>query len=67
MPLRVNVELKDGAVCPMAKKAFNIFLSLDRVAKFKRSDGWIVVGKDQLRDLDKENDYPLFADRRAAL
>lgn len=66
MPLRVNVELKDGAVCPMAKKAFNIFLSLDRVAKFKRSDGWIVVGKDQLRDLDKENDYPLFADRRAA-
>ena len=66
MPLRFNVELKDGAVCQMANKAFNVFLSLDRVAKFKRSDGWVVVGQDQLRDLKKENDYPLFADRRAS-
>jgi len=64
MPLKVNVELKDGSVCPMAKKAFNVFLSLDRVARFKRSDGWIVVGKGTLRDLEKGNDYPLFADRR---
>ena len=67
MPLRVNVELKDGAVCQMAKKAFNVFLSLDRVAKFKRTDGWTVVGEDQLRDLQKYNDYPSFADRRNAV
>lgn len=67
MPLKVDVELKDGAVCLMAKKAFNVFLSLDRVAKFKRSEGWIVVGKDQVRDLEKINDYPLFADRRTAV
>jgi hypothetical protein len=66
MPFRVNVELKDGAVCLMAKKAFNVFLSLDRVVKFKRADGWIVVGKDQLRDLEKGNDYPPAADRRAS-
>lgn len=66
MPLRVNVELKDGAVCMMAKKSFNIFLALDRVSTFKRANGWVVVGKDQLRDLEKNNDYPLFADRRTA-
>lgn len=65
MPLKINVELKDGAVCRMAKRSFNVFLSLDKVAKFKRSDGWIVVGKDPLRDLEKGNDYPLFAERRA--
>jgi hypothetical protein len=65
MPLRFDVELKDGAVCPMATKAFNVFLALDRVAKFKRSDGWVVVGKDPLRDLKKDNNYPLFADRRS--
>ena len=65
MPLRIDVELKDGSVCLMAKKAFNVFLSLDKVAKFKRSDGWIVVGKDPLRDLEKDNDYPLVAERRA--
>jgi hypothetical protein len=66
MPLRIDVELKDGSVCLMAKKSFNIFLSLDRVSAFKRANGWVVVGKDQLRDLEKNNDYPLFACRRTA-
>lgn len=64
MPYRVNVELKDGAVCQMAKKAFNVFLSLDKVARFERSNGWIDVGKDVMRDSSRESDYPLFADRR---
>ena len=67
MPLRVNVELKDGAICMMAKKSFNTFLSLDRVVTFKRASGWVVVGKDQLRDLEKVNDYPFYAERRASL
>ena len=30
MTVKVDVELRDGAVCVMAKRAFNIFLSLDR-------------------------------------
>lgn len=64
MPFKVNVELKNGAVCLMAKQSFNIFLSLDRVVKFKRADGWVVVGEDQLRDLEKNNDYPRYAERR---
>jgi hypothetical protein len=66
MSYKVNVELKDGAVCQMAKKSFNIFLSLDRVVKFKRSNGWVVVGKDQMRDLEKNNNYPPVADRRTS-
>jgi hypothetical protein len=65
MPYRVNVELKDGAVCQMAKKAFNVFLSLDKVARFERSNGWIDVKKDSMRDSNRESDYPLFADRRS--
>ena len=51
MPYRVNVELKDGAVCQMAKKAFNVFLSLDKVARFKRSNGWIDVEKDAVDEV----------------
>lgn len=66
MPYRVNVELKDGAVCQMAKKAFNVFLSLDKVARFERSNGWIDVEKDSMRDANRESDYPLFADRRSS-
>ena len=65
MPFRVNVELKNGSVCLMTKKSLNIFLGFDSVAKIKRKSGWVVVGKDQLRDLDKENDYPAYAERRA--
>jgi hypothetical protein len=65
MELHVNVELKDGSVCMMAKKAFNVFLALDTVARFKRADGWAVVGLAKLRDLDTKNDYPSAADRRA--
>ena len=45
MPMKVDVELKNGAVCQMAKQAFNVFLSLDRVVRFRRSEGWIVVGR----------------------
>ena len=65
MPFRVNVELKDGSVCLMTKKSLNTFLSFGSVARFKRKNGWVVVGKDQLRDLGKENDYPHYAERRA--
>ena len=65
MPYRVNVELKDGSVCLMTKKSLNLFLSFDRVAKFKRKNGWAVIGKDPLRDLAKENNYPIYAERRA--
>ena len=65
MPFRVNVKLKDGSVCLMTKKSLNLFLSLDSVAKFKRKNGWVVVEKDQIRDLDKVNNYPVYAERRA--
>lgn len=65
MPLHVNVELKDGAVCMMAKKAFNVFLALDTVVRFKREDGWAVIGQTELRDLAKNNNYPSAANRRA--
>lgn len=66
MRVQVNVELKDGSVCQMARQAFNVFLSLDRVVKFKRADGWVVVGEGQMRDLGKANDYPQVAERRAS-
>ena len=65
MPFRVNVELKDCSVCLMTKKSLNLFLSLDSVAKFKRTNGWVVVGKDQPRGLKKNDDYPLYAERSA--
>lgn len=61
----IVVELKDGSVCRMAKKALNVFLSHDRVVKFKRSDGWAVVGEDPLRS-NRNTDNFTGIDRRVA-
>lgn len=63
MPGKVKVELKNGTVCRMGKKAFNVFLSLDEVTKFKRTDGWVDVDTGTMRDLGKNSDYR-FPDRR---
>ena len=53
----IRVELKDGAICRMAQKAFNLFLAQNRIVKFERSDGWVVVGKDPLRNPTKQYDH----------
>lgn len=37
----IRVELKDGSICCMAKKAFYIFLAQSKVVKYERSDGWV--------------------------
>ena len=53
----VFVELKDGTSCRMAKTALNLFLSRGEVTKFKRSDGWFVVGNNKLRDKKHDSSY----------
>lgn len=41
----------------MAKPALRVFLAHGGVSRFKRSDGWVVVGKDQLRDPNNVHAY----------
>jgi len=53
----IRVELKDGTLCRMAVKAFNVFLAHDRVARFERSDGWAEIDRDPLRDMTRTNNY----------
>ena len=53
----VLVELKEGTSCRMAKTALKIFLAHGGVTRFRRSDGWVVVGKDQLRDSQNGRAY----------
>lgn len=45
----IEVELNDGTLCRMAPKALDMFLARDDVSRFRRSDGWAVVGIDPLR------------------
>ena len=53
----IEVELSDGTLCRMAPKALDMFLVRDGVSRFRRSDGWVVVGVDPLRDLCKRCVY----------
>jgi pyrimidine operon attenuation protein/uracil phosphoribosyltransferase len=53
----IEVELSDGTLCRMAPKALDMFLVRDDVSRFRRSDGWVVVGVDPLRDLSKRSAY----------
>ena len=61
----IRVELKDGAICRMVLKAFNLFLAQNKIVKFERSDGWVTVGKDPLRDMTGADGYNGL-DRRCA-
>jgi len=49
----------------MAKKAFNIFLSLNEVVGFERSEGWVLVDQDHLRDMTSSRTYKGPERRRA--
>jgi len=61
----IEVELSDGTLCRMAPKALDMFLARDEVSRFKRSDGWAVVGVDHLRDPKKRHAFD-GAERRLA-
>jgi len=53
----IRVELVDGATCRMAKKAFDLFLNLGKIARFERSDGWVTVETEPLRDSTNQRTY----------
>ena len=53
----IRVELKDGSICCMAKKAFYIFLTQNKVVKFERSDGWVSADEAPARDMLKADSY----------
>lgn len=53
----IRVELTDGSICRMAIKAFNLFLDQGKVARFERSEGWVTVGVDPLRNMAARRGY----------
>lgn len=53
----IRVELKDGTVCCMAKKAFYMFLAKCKVVKFERSDGWVAVDQVPVRNMSGAGRY----------
>jgi hypothetical protein len=53
----IRVELKDGSVCRMVVKAFNLFLAQNQIRRFERAEGWVTVGVDMLRGMTSCRSY----------
>ena len=49
--------MKDGEICYLPKKALDLFLTQNKIAKFERSDGWAIVGEAPLRDMTRSLSY----------
>lgn len=48
--LKVTAILKDGKKKLVERDELQYLLATDKVTKFMRSDGWVVVGSDCLRE-----------------
>ncbi|PLX79744.1 MAG: hypothetical protein C0616_10365 [Desulfuromonas sp.] len=53
----IQVETTDGRICRMAPRALDLFLSKNRVARFRRSNGWVTVGLDPIRGTGNSRYY----------
>jgi hypothetical protein len=55
--IRILVELTDGNICRMTKLELNTALENGSIARFQRSDGWVQVGRDPLRQMNRKSFY----------
>ena len=59
----IEVNFTSGKTYRIGCRAMHYLLSQNKVVKFKRSDGWAVVGKDCLRSQREDNIYTGFERR----
>jgi hypothetical protein len=64
--MTIQVELIDGTLCRVVPKGLNLLLNREMVKCFKRSSGWVVVGRDPIRYAEKDNCYRGMERRKAA-
>lgn len=55
--MTIQVEMTDGTRCRVVPKGLDLLLRQKLVKRFRRSAGWVVVGKDQTRHSNKDGEY----------
>ena len=48
--MQIPVVLRDGKDLSVDKDRFQFLLTSKQIKSFKRTEGWVVVGRDHLRD-----------------
>ena len=55
--MTIQTELTDGTICRVVPKGLELLLGHQRVKRFRRRDGWVVVGRDPLRSASGDSSY----------
>jgi hypothetical protein len=48
--MKIPVVLKNGTERSVSKTEFELLMNQDRIMFFERADGWVVIGRDKLRE-----------------
>ena len=48
--MKIPVVLKNGTERSVSKAEFELLMNQDRIMFFERADGWVVIGRDKLRE-----------------
>jgi hypothetical protein len=48
--MKIPVVLKNGTERSVNKTEFELLMNQDRIMFFERADGWVVIGRDKLRE-----------------
>jgi len=51
----IQVEFLDGSPGAMGPAALDLCLRQERIRRFRRADGWVIVGMDPMRGSDKRH------------
>lgn len=55
--MTIQVELIDGTICRVAPKGLDLLLGHHRVRRFRRSNSWVLVGRDPIRANSRNPHY----------
>ena len=55
--MTIQVELVDGTLCRVVPKGLDLLLNRELVKRFRRSSGWAVIGRDQVRYPKSKAEY----------
>ena len=55
----IEVEFKNGRCCRVPPEVLESLLTRKEIVRFKRADGWAIVGRALLRDRNKKEVYSI--------
>ena len=65
--MQIPVVLKNGTERSVSKAEFELLMNQDRIMFFERTDGWVVIGRDKLREYGSPSADETQQERRVSI